>query len=742
MKTRFQGLPGRGQTLPAVGQGCPAIGHGLPAIGQNLPELGQSRPARGQSRPGRGQRRPTVGQSLSTLGQSLPTVGHRLPTLGQTPPAPGQTPPTPRHASENAISQCEKARQTTTAMPIRGGPNTRTRFRRGAVNDSGQKWLAQSEEAEGDRGMNPAELSSLTRREWLERVSGPAVGGALGAAMLAAQSAQAQSALPPSRAIATSGGATGSEALLGARVYNVRDFGAKGDGLANDTAAVQAAIDACHRDNGGTVLVPAGDFVVGTLELKSNLTLHLATKGRLLGSPNQQDYRAGRGIPPGNGNIVLLGGAELENVTIEGNGTIDGNGLKFWTGQGDNTGPGQNSAQGYFQRPHLIVFHKCRNVRMRDVFLTASAYHCMRILSCEQVWFERVRIYNRVNKNNDGFHFNNCQYVHVTACDIKCQDDACALFGSNKWVTVSDCTFSTRWSIFRFGGGHCENITVTNCVIYDTFGSVVKMSARGTSRFENIAFSNLIMKNVTGPITIGLQSRRSGGANTNAANATGGGAEKGKEAQPAARGVVRNISFNHIRAWVAAEGQQYPDMHWEQGYRPGERRTCITLNGTGDEFLEQISLTDVHVIYEGGGTAEEAALRDVPQIAGEYFEMGPRPAYGLFARNVRGLTLQNVRVEFAKPDLRPAVVFDHVSDATVNGLVAQGNGDAESVLRLIASKDVLVSAARVMGEAKAFLRVEGSESAGIVVDGGAIANAGKPVEAAAGASAGAVRVRG
>lgn len=576
---------------------------------------------------------------------------------------------------------------------------------------------------------SPVPSLSPSRRQWLESVSGPALVAALGVGALGSSSLLAQAgALPASTArLPDQGGGTN---LLGARIYNIREFGAKGDGVTLDTAAVQAAIDACNRDQGGTVLVPAGDFIVGTLELKSHVTLHLATKGRLLGSPNKEHYRAGRGIPTSNGNIVLLGGADLENITIEGGGTIDGNGLKFWTGQGDNTGPGQNSAPGYFQRPHLIVFARCKNVRMRDVFLTASAYHCTRILNCEQVWFDGVRIYNRVNKNNDGFHFSSCQYVHVTNCDVKCQDDACALFGSNKWVTVSGCTFSTRWSIFRFGGGHCENITVSNCVIYDTFGSVVKMSARSNSRFENMTFSNLIMKNVTGPITIGLHStRRNSSANANA------------PATPVTKGIVRNIAFNGIRAWVTAEGQQYADMHWEQGYRDGERRTCLTLNGVGDEFLENISLTDVHVIYEGGGTAAEAALRDVPQIAGEYFEMGPRPAYGLFARNVRGLTLQNVRLEFTKPDLRPAVVLDHVSDATVNGLAVQGNPEAESVLRVIESQDVLFSATRVTTPAAVFLRVEGKRNAGITVDGGAIEKAVKPLELANGAEASAVRVR-
>src|SRR5581483_6618891 len=104
----------------------------------------------------------------------------------------------------------------------------------------------------------------------------------------------------------------------GARVYNVRDFGAKGDGQTLDTAAVQAAVDACTRDRGGTVLIPAGDFVIGTLELKSNVTLHLSAAGRLLGSGKPDHYSAGKDVPPGNGNVVMLYAANAANITIEG----------------------------------------------------------------------------------------------------------------------------------------------------------------------------------------------------------------------------------------------------------------------------------------------------------------------------------------------------------------------------------------------------------------------------------------
>jgi polygalacturonase len=501
---------------------------------------------------------------------------------------------------------------------------------------------------------------------------------------------------------------------MGARVYNVRDHGAKGDGKTLDTAAVQSAIDACNKDRGGTVLVPAGDFLVGTVELKSNVTLHIAASGKLLGSATPGDFSAGKGVPPSNGNVVLLYAAEAENVTVEGRGTIDGQGDKFFTGHGDNTGPGQNRAAGYTQRPHLCVFYRCRNLLMRDVFLTRSAYHCTRILECSYVRLDGVRIHNRVNMNNDGFHLNSNQYVSIVNCNVACQDDACALFGSNKFITVTNCTFSTRWSIFRFGGGDAENIAISNCVIYDTYGCVIKMRFSAGSRIENVSFSNLVMTNVTGPISIGLDS-------TSRRNSASG--------APAAKGVVRNLSFSGIRASVVAEGRQYADMAWDQHYRPGETRTCITLNGAHGDYLEGITFNDVHITYAGGGTAEEAARRDVPQMAGEYFELGTLPAYGLWARNVRGLEMSNVRFEVASPDLRPAVVLDHVEDAAVSLLSVQGNPHAESALRLIESHDVLLAGCRVLTPAAAFLHVEGAGSAGIRVNGGDLSKAATPLTA-------------
>jgi len=513
---------------------------------------------------------------------------------------------------------------------------------------------------------------------------------------------------------------TTDDKLSGAHVFNVREFGAKGDGKNLDTVAVQSAIDAAYKDQGGTVLIPAGTFVVGTIELKSNVTLKLAVQGRLLGSDKPEHYKAGNGIPESNGNIVMISAAHAENVVIEGPGTIDGNGAKFFTGKGDMTGPGQNSAEGYFRRPHLLVFYQCKNLSIRNLFLTASAYHCSRILECERVFLDSVRIYNRVNLNNDGFHINSSQYVHIVNCDVACQDDACALFGSNKFVTITNCTFSTRWSVFRFGGGEAENITISNCVIYDTFGCPIKMRCGARSRFENISFSNLIMKNVTGPITVGLDSTRRNSASN-------------QSTPPANKGVVRNISFNGIRGFVVGEGRQHPDLPWPQKFRPGEMRHCIVINGVGDDVIENVSFQDIHFTFEGGGTALEAAA-EVPRIAGEYFEIGTPPAYGLYARNVRGLMINNVRFEVSKPDLRPAVDLDNVSDVTINGMTAQGNTNAKSVVRVKDARDVLITAARVLASAAAFIELVGAKNTGITVEGGDISKAAKPILLSEGAT--------
>ncbi len=593
------------------------------------------------------------------------------------------------------------------------------------------------------------ETNPLSRRKWLAAAS--TVAASAGAGFLAANANAAE----PEKII--------SSGSPGTRIYDIRDFGAKGDGVTLDTKALQAAINACNKDQGGTVLVPAGTFVIGTTELKSNVTLHIAAQGVLLGSGHGADYFPAEAIPLHgdstleDGNTGLLFAVNAENVTVEGPGLIDGRGTRF---RGPNRGDPSPAGIGGAKRPYHLMFYRCNHLRIQNIRLKDCAFHSMRIVQCSYAWFTGIHLRSRVISNNDGFHFISCDRMHVSNCDIECQDDACALFGSCKFITVSDCTFSTRWSVFRFGGGVAENIAVSNCIMDVVFGCPIKIRGGANSRFENFSFRNLTMNHVTGPISICLGPRRRRSDNsangqtnsvpnlaTNSISSPTNNLPGGFEAEPSPEdlaletGIVRNMSFSGIRATVV-KPFALPESEHKSGYNPGEVFSCIGLNAVGTGWLENISFDDVHITFPGGGTAEQAAVRDVPKAIGEYYAAGVYPAYALYARQVRGLTLNNVRFEIAASDLRPAVVFDHVNDASVDGLSVQGDAGAESVLRFIESQDVLMSAVKLLRPAQVFLQVEGAANENIVLDGGDISKASTPLAFKNGALEKSVKRRG
>ncbi|QKJ30257.1 right-handed parallel beta-helix repeat-containing protein [Mucilaginibacter mali] len=555
---------------------------------------------------------------------------------------------------------------------------------------------------------------SNSRREWLAKMSVPAIGATVGMGLMG------------KRASAFGIDSRPDDHTIGAKVYNIRDFGAKGDGKTLDTKAIQAAVDACTKDQGGTVLVPAGTFVTGTVELKSNVRLYISAQGILLGTADGKQYYAADAIPLSgdstlnDGNVGLFFAVKANNIIIEGPGTIDGQGSQFRSPSKGVMPPAGITGP---HRPYHLLFHQCKNLTVRDIYLLNSAFHSVRVIQSEFVKMEGLHIRGRVINNNDGFHFISCRYVHLTNCDVQSQDDACALFGSCKFVTVDGCSFSTRWSVFRFGGGEAENITVSNCIIYETYGCPVKMRCGPGSRFENISFSNIIMRDVTGPVSIGI------------------GLQNGQSADPKkAPGIIRNISFNGITATVVKPVPLRETEH-PSVYNPGEIFSCVTLNAMDDVYMENITFNNVQITFPGGGTTEQGAVRDVPKVAGEYYQIGVPPAYGIYARNVRGLVLHNVSLSIAATDERPALIFDHVEDAAINGLNVQGDAKAESVCRLTDCRDILMTAARIKGAAPVFMRVEGRNNYRIVVDGGDISKASKALELAAGAQKDAVKMR-
>jgi polygalacturonase len=571
-----------------------------------------------------------------------------------------------------------------------------------------------------------ASNGSFTRRQWLGRV-------------------------PPSALALLAGGFAGERGFaseqvksdpsaddFGAHVYNIRQYGAKGDGATLDTTAVQAAIDACHQNGGGIVLVPAGTFQIGTVELKSHVTLHIAAAGKLLGTADGKHYHAVDAIPLSgdstlnDGNWALLFAVNAVNVTIEGAGTIDGQGAQFHSPVRGTPPP---SGLGGNRRPYHLLFHRCDRLTVRDIALVDCAYHSIRVIQSKHVHMDSLYIHNRVNGNNDGFHFISAEYVTVSNCTVLSQDDACAMFGNCKFITVTNSVFSTRWSVFRFGGGVAENISISNCVLYDVFGCPIKFQGNEGSRFENISFANLVLQQVTGPIHISLGPRTRQNQNVD----EGLQPTLAKETRPPA--LARNISFSNIHGTVTTNPPPLPETKLTSDPRPGEGHSCITLNCIADATMENISFDDIHLTFGGGGTAEDAARRDLPKIAGEYFMLGPMPAYGFYARNSRGLTLQNIRFQVSTPEMRPAVIFDHVEDVAVNGLSVQANPNAESALRCIDSKQILLTAPRLLSSAAAFLQLEGTENENIKIDGGDMSKAATVLAYKSGATKKAVQLR-
>ena len=159
---------------------------------------------------------------------------------------------------------------------------------------------------------------------------------------------------------------------------------------------------------------------------------------------------------------------------------------------------------------------------------------------------EGVHLLNRANQNNDGFDLTNCEDVIISDCHIDCGDDAIALKEGGIRIVVTNCIISTRWAAFRIGPeahGVFRDIAVSNCVVYDTYGSGIKIQEVEGGVMENISFDNLVMNHVTGPISLRL-----GGYL--------GWKNERKESLPI--GVLRNIRFSNIQATVADNAYPLP----------------------------------------------------------------------------------------------------------------------------------------------------------------------------------------
>lgn len=480
----------------------------------------------------------------------------------------------------------------------------------------------------------------------------------------------------------------------GQMVYDIRAYGAIADGRTLCTEAIQKAIDRCADAGGGTVYLPPGRFLSGTICLRSGVTLTLDAGCTLLGSINLRDYPATvpalRSYTDNYTDKSLIYGEKLERVAITGRGVIDGQGVAF-------KGP-------YKVRPYMIRFIECRNVTVEGVSIKDSPMWVQHYLACDDVRISGITVRSHVNANNDGIDIDSCRRVTITGCNIDSGDDAIVLKSTSARpcteVVVSGCVLRSTCNALKMGtesNGGFQNVVLTGCAIYDTRLAGVALEIVDGGTMDRIVVSDLTMSGVGAPIFLRLGNR----------------ARVFKEGMDKPGiGSMRNITISNIEA-------------------TGANPTGCALSGIPEAKIENVTLSNIRLSFAGGGKVEEASrtVAEEPDKYPEYAMFGRLPAYGLYARHIRGLKLVNVQLQLAGEDKRHAVVFEDVRDAAIDSLDTPYSGGAASLLRLADVHDVFIRNCRPPAGTQAFLNLQGVQTAGVTLAGNDFRGVTKAVEA-------------
>lgn len=270
---------------------------------------------------------------------------------------------------------------------------------------------------------------------------------------------------------------------------DILNFGATGDGITPDTAAIQAAIDKVHAEGGGMVIVPGGrTFVCSGIRIRSNVHLYLEPGSVILASTEKSDYEDSQFG-------AVIEAADADNISLTGFGRIEGKGSCF-----------VKEDLGYIYdvkswRPGLLFFLDCRHVTLRDLSLAESPWWTIHLVGCNDVLVEAIRIHNDLKMPNcDGIDPDHCQSVRISNCHIQCADD-CIVFkntaqyrdrGPCRDITVVGCTLMCTATAIKIGSESVddfENISVTACTIKSSSrGFGIQLRDQGSVR--NVIFTN------------------------------------------------------------------------------------------------------------------------------------------------------------------------------------------------------------------------------------------------------------
>lgn len=429
--------------------------------------------------------------------------------------------------------------------------------------------------------------------------------------------------------------------------YDIREFGAIGDGKTVNTEPIAAAVAAAASAGGGTVVVPPGIFVTGVFGLASHVTLELTPGSVLKGSGELSDYELD-GERTG-----LMYTKDAEHVAIVGQGTIDGNGMQFMSDTHVRHRPDGYSAcnpactrqgEAYLasdedvrdgpvrplDRPcQMLCFVDCKHVQLRDVTIQEPAHWTLRFGNCDRVSVQGVTIENNMLvPNNDGIHCTQCTNVRISDCDIRAGDDCIAFTGffdhpghgfgnpprDAEHLAVTNCILSSASAGIRIGAGQSpvRNVTITNCVMRQVHRGVVIWQRDGNT-LENIRISNLMIH------TRLLAGKWWGQAEPIAISSV----RRREDTRP---GMIRHVHISQITAHTEGGIMLYSET-------PGE--------------IEDVLLDDVRLYLHNspanpthGGNFDLRPVEGRPKLA-----IFKHDLYPVYARGVDNLVVRNLAVE-------------------------------------------------------------------------------------------------
>lgn len=513
------------------------------------------------------------------------------------------------------------------------------------------------------------------------------------------------------RAVAAcAAGLLAAGALAATPLRDIRDFGAVADGATLNTAAINRAITETAQAGGGTVFVPAGRFVTGTLYLKSGVTLMLDNGAELVGSTDLRDYPENpapavrdtpefariRHLYPDNlefGRHSLIYAADQHDVAVVGHGRINGRGSDPSFSKAELQRRGLAPRAAYLKRPYGLCFVRCTNVQVRDLTLEDLAFWCQDYLDCDGVVVDGVTVNSRkVDANNDGIDIDGSRRVRVSNCNFNTGDDSICLkasFRDCEDVTVTNSVCSSLANGVKFGtasNGGFKNIVISNLVMRDVSAAGLALEVVDGGTMSNVAISNVTMERVGAPFFLRLGDR---------------GRRWMTPADQPAVGRLRDISISNVTATV---------------FTPYDGRPLAgSITGLPGHPVENVSISDLRIIAlrphakEARGPALDQIAEHVDEYP-EYSMFGPLPCYGLFVRHARGLTLRNLDVRFAESDYRSAIVCDRVEDLVIDGLRAGVLAGGDPVVRLSQVRGAILSGAMAAEGTDTYLRVEGNSS--------------------------------